>query len=265
MKMPVSKISDENIARKTDVDVKNKWRNEWLLKEDTLKRPYSVWCSKIDEPGMAYCCCCTKRINYGHNGRKSLDVHSCDPGHQKQLASYKHTSTLPCAEAVYSRPCKTDRVTDLKIRICAFIGEQTLPFSITEDLVDLIKECCKEPEALKMLHMSRMCATYTLTHGIAKHLKVELRNTLQTTSFSLNIDESTNNKNDKVTNILVRYVCPTTKCVKTQLLGSFVCKLATAENLFLMILEVLNGDDELNIPSIPIESLGTYSYNSKDS
>ena len=91
-----------------------------------------------------------------------------DPEHVAAINSQQHTSTLPTAEPVIADACLSDRVTSAKLRICAFLAEHCLPFSLSPDLIDLVKTLGSDQESCKQLSMCRKTASYTLTHGLAR-------------------------------------------------------------------------------------------------
>jgi hypothetical protein len=99
----------------------------------------------------------------------------------------------------------SDQSAQVKARILAFAAVKGLPFSSVPDLLDLCKGVAENKKALMKTNMSRQCATYTLSGGLAAAFKAELRSKLLKTPFSLNVDEATNNAMDKVVNIIVRY------------------------------------------------------------
>ncbi|KAK7484620.1 hypothetical protein BaRGS_00024146 [Batillaria attramentaria] len=198
-------ITDWEEARRIDKDCKNKWRGEWLHEEDTVNRKYSLWLKKIDKSGTAWCHLCSKRLLYKSNGKKSFLVHAIDPLHFERLSAQAHTATLPTAVPVLAGLSKSDRITDFKIRTCAFLAEHCLPFSLAPALIDFAKKLAEDPKVLDSLSMNRSTAAYTLTHGVARGFKEELLKSLRTTFFSLNVDEATNNADNKVVNALVRF------------------------------------------------------------
>lgn len=237
-------VFNETKAREIDRDIVNKWRNDWLAGQDKLNRPFSAWLRKLDEPGTAYCLVCNKKLLYRSNGKKSFQSHVVDPEHVAAINSQQHTSTLPTAEPVIADACLSDRVTSAKLRICAFLAEHCLPFSLSPDLIDLIKTLGSDQESCKKLSMCRKTASYTLTHGLARSVKLELHQKLKTTYFSINLDESTDNAGRKIVNVLVRFYDDAKGEVVTQLLGSYSESHATSANLFAGLAELLDQDSD---------------------
>ncbi|KAK7478636.1 hypothetical protein BaRGS_00030099 [Batillaria attramentaria] len=154
--------------------------------------------------GMVPLVHCSKRLLYKSNGKKSFLVHAIDPLHFERLSAQAHTATLPTAVPVLAGLSKSDRITDFKIRTCAFLAEHCLPFSLAPALIDFAKKLAEDPKVLDSLSMNRSTAVYTLTHGVARGFKEELLKSLRTTFFSLNVDEATNNADNKVLDI---YFC----------------------------------------------------------
>ena len=63
----------------------------------------------------------------------------------------------------------------------------------------------RDPHALSRIQMERTCATYKITEGLHPALKEKLVHDLQRYPFSINLDECTNNANNRMLTILVSY------------------------------------------------------------
>ncbi|KAL8567855.1 hypothetical protein ACOMHN_058977 [Nucella lapillus] len=238
--MDLLDVSDSVRARQIDrVCQKNKWRNEWLDEKDKFDRPFRLWLRKTTEPGASWCRLCSKKLVYKSNGKKSLEVHSIDTKHVERLNALKHTSTLPSAIPVLAPLSKVDSLVDAKIRTCTFLAEHCLPLSLAPDLIAFCQKLAADTQCLENLAMCRKTATYTMTHGVAADFRDNLCERLRKTHFSLNIDEATNNSNNKVVNVLVRYFNDEKGVVITQLLGSFIENVATAQNIFAGLMSLI--------------------------
>ena len=88
--MPFLENGDPS-AVKVDKDksFKNSWRWEWLeertdVEVDGKVHPVRIsdWCRKVPEAGHCFCILCTKKINYGSNGKKALRGHAEHPKHK---------------------------------------------------------------------------------------------------------------------------------------------------------------------------------------
>ena len=73
-----------------------------------------------------------------------------------------------------------------KSRICAFIAQNNLPFSISKQLVNLIKET-----SLKQLKMCATKCTNVIKQGLGYKFSRDLVDNLKQTKFSIIPDETT--------------------------------------------------------------------------
>ena len=87
-------ISKANI-KEIDKGVKNRWREDWLNEVDKIGKPLSLWCRKLNSPGVAICLLCKTEIRYGKNGKKVLKRHANEDTHQKAVRQQALTQTLP--------------------------------------------------------------------------------------------------------------------------------------------------------------------------
>ena len=131
-----------------------------------------------------------------------------------------------------------DRIARQRAITTAFISEHCLPFTIAEDLLELAKTLSTDKPALLKTTLSATSATYITTHGVAKCFKDELKSKLKGQILSLNLDEATNNNNDKILNILVQFYDDEDQKVMLHHLGSRKQDLATAVN-FLQSIEIV--------------------------
>ena len=94
---------------------------------------------------------------------------------------------------------------EVPFRLLTFAAEKAIPLRQVPDLLQLTKVLSdKKCKALNKVHMSDTCASYTMTNAVAAYYKSELKKKLNSCPYSLNVDEATNNANDKIVKILVR-------------------------------------------------------------
>lgn len=91
-----------------------------------------------------------------------------------------------------------ERVAQVRGITASFISEHCLPFSLAEDLLEYTKRVSEDKVALGKTTISRTSASYINTHGVARCFKDELKMRLKDRKVSLNVDEATNNNNDKI-------------------------------------------------------------------
>ncbi len=225
-----------------DKGIKNKWRWSWIEEVGRDEKLFGSWCQKLRQPGACFCTLCARKILYGTSGKKVLPRHELDPSHQAAVRAIQHTSRLPGATATADiRPSMTDRVADLKIRLCSFIAEFDLSFTIAHPLVTLCQKLAEDKLALTHLSVSRQHAGYLITHGILPEFKRNLSDKLKNNMFSLNIDEATDKSMDKILNVLVRFYDEDAGSVKTQHLASKKVNVANASALMLQLKDVLQS------------------------
>lgn len=132
-----------------------------------------------------------------------------------------------------------ERVAQVRAITASFLSEHCLPFSLAEDLLDYAKRVSEDKVALEKTTISRTSASYITTHGVARCFKDELKMKLKDRKLSLNIDEATNNTNDKILNIIAQYYDVESGRVVIDHLGSRKQNLATAANILASIETVL--------------------------
>lgn len=207
--------------------VKNKWRWAWLEERGQDGKALGTWCSKLPEPGACFCIVCHKKLHNATSGKKTLVRHDGDKTHRAIVRSLQHTTTLPGAETTATPLTSfTDRVCEQKLRLCAFISQHDLSFTISQPLVDLCKKLAEDKTALSKLSLSNQQVSYLNTHGLALQFKKDLSDKLEKTMFSLNIDESTNNNVDRILNVLVRFFDEESGTKTTQHLASKMVNVA---------------------------------------
>ena len=223
--------------------IKNKWRWAWLDEKDDKGKLFRTWCKKLSEPGACFCCACNKKLLYGSNGKKALFKHNYEPGHQAAVRALQHTTVLPGATVTSedARISMTDRVCNQKVRICTFIAEHDLSFTIARPLVDLIRAVASDKNALSRLSVSNSHASYVCTHGISSHMKTVLTEKMDKMFFSLNADEATNANMDRVLNILVRYYDGDLRKVVTHHLATRKVNIADAPTLTKQLTDILQS------------------------
>ena len=100
--------------------------------------------------------------------------------------------------------------------------------------------------------MSRTAASYKLRYGVAKTLKDELLEELQTCVFSLNIDEATSKTDMKVLTVLVNHFSSSHRKLMVHHLASLKLIKVTAESLFAELAKLF---ESLNLPWVNLLSV----------
>lgn len=111
-----------------------------------------------------------------------------------------------------------ERVKRAEIKLAAFFADHNVAFSTVDHLIPLIKDICIEPKIAQDLTLGRTKCIQIVKNIISKREEEKLISILQTCKFSILIDESTDITNTKFMCLLVKYVSPINKKVRTQLL-----------------------------------------------
>lgn len=117
-----------------------------------------------------------------------------------------------------------DKIKWAEIKLAAFYAEHNLAFSTIDHLVPIINAICQhlsvQPQIAQnlALKMKRTKCIKIVKEIISKREEEKLVSILQTCKFSILIDESTDITDKKSMCLLVRFVSPVDKKVKTQLL-----------------------------------------------
>ncbi|GBO16601.1 hypothetical protein AVEN_5364-1, partial [Araneus ventricosus] len=136
-----------------------------------------------------------------------------------------------------------DRIANSEAMLLGFLAEKSLSFSLAPDLLVLVKELSKDRKALNGIRMHRTSAAYKLRFGVARTFEQNLVKDLKREKFSLNIDESMSNNNEKIVTVLVNYL--RNDKIVTEHLQSFSVPSVNSTLLFQGIVKLL---EENNIP-----------------
>lgn len=234
-------------------DVTNKFCSHWFQKVDYNGDKIEQWCKKIDVPGECYCKWCNFVIKYGSGGLKCLISHSKSTEHFQAAKSVDETVILSSYGAENDEEKRRVDLNSRKIRvestICAFLAENSLPFTAGPKLLDLAKTLAKDSKALQSTSMCRTTAAYKMKFGLAKTIKEKLIEALRKNAFSLNIDESTSRAHKSILTVLVQYFSTERKRVVVQHFSSIELSVCTSNNIFEEIISLIEGNQ------IPWENL----------
>ena len=112
--------------------------------------------------------------------------------------------------------------------------------SDVDDLLALCKEVSTDKKALDSLQLARGSATYKLVHGLGKTLKETTLAILRSQPFSLNIDESTSNADNRVLAIMVNYFNPTLNKMVVEHLAAFELVKVNTASIFAALVDMFN-------------------------
>ena len=100
------------------------------------------------------------------------------------------------------------------------LAENSLPFTMAPVFIDVAKALARDQRALDNLSMDRTSASYKMRFGLGLSFHNETLENLRQHKFSLNIDESTSNNEQKVFAVLASYFDPKRQLVVIEHLSS---------------------------------------------
>ncbi|XP_011884095.1 PREDICTED: uncharacterized protein LOC105571237 [Vollenhovia emeryi] len=199
---------DPNVAKGAiKKETSRHFRNSWLDEEI-----FKGWLAPHFEPNKAFCmvcntsitCCKTKIVRHSQTAKHINEI----KGRNQSLNNVNCVSTLS----------HNDKVKRAEIKLATFFAEHNIAFTNVDHLIPLIKDICIEPEVVQDLSLGRLKCTNIVKDIVAKRETEKLVEILKGRKFSVLIDESTDITDNKLMCILVQYVSPFDKRVKTQLL-----------------------------------------------
>ena len=132
-----------------------------------------------------------------------------------------------------------DRTANLEALFLSVASEHSLPLSVIPVLVDLAKECSRDPAALAGVSISKTSASYKLKHGVAKTMTEEIVSKLKSVPFSLNVDESTSGHGKKVLAMMASFFDSDEGKVVVHHLASVELVVVTSKSVFGAIVKVI--------------------------
>lgn len=226
---------------------------------------------KVDIAGKALCNFCNYVINYGSKGKSALIEHVKSVKHitcvdnrktnytlgaqfkkpdtpvfplfNKQIVKQNEKNVDTCEEVTDSRSNSilpkterliplSDRTSNMEAMILGVMAENNIALSAAPKLLQLIKDCSRDPKALSNVSLDRCSAGYKLKYGLSDFFQQSIFKCMRNYPFSLNIDESTSANNKKVLAILVSYFSPVKEQVVVEHLASIELVKVDSSSIF---------------------------------
>ena len=165
-------------------------------------------------------------------------------------------------EKVDDGDCHIDivsRKTRQEAIISSFIDENSLSFTLWPKLIELAQVLNRDATALQQVQMNRTTLSYKLKYGLAKTIKENVISALQTSYFSLNIDESTSNAGTSILAILVQFYSEQENKIVLQHLASLKLEGGNAVSIFSSIVKLVESNNIpwTNLISVLMDSCST--------
>ena len=93
--------------------------------------------------------------------------------------------TVSCTEP-QQNVSVADRIGNSEGLLTSFVAEHSLPFTMSQPIIDLAKELAKDPKALDSFSMQRTMCAYKLVDGLNEVIHKRIATDLRNTPFSIN-------------------------------------------------------------------------------
>ncbi|KAJ8670868.1 hypothetical protein QAD02_002127 [Eretmocerus hayati] len=202
------------------------WKRDVDLKDWVEKHPTAAQ--------TAYCKYC--RRNYKFSNKECLREHAKTTKHQDNINDAKLAGTF--FEVVVEGPSYKERVHSHEMKLAMLMADHRVALHFIDDLLPLIKNLNEDPEAAGGMEMrqSKLIQVIHMMYTVDFEALIQI---LNSTFFSLLLDESTDISGIKLLCASVQYVHPVSKEIMTHLLQPIEinAKNANAEDLWDALVE----------------------------
>lgn len=250
--MATARDSDEDVDYDTDESgtqppsnkkfkpaYKQRFRVAWLELPH-----FKSWLKASQGGSKPTCSVCSTTVPCSKSG---IERHSKSAGHATKIKTMKSQRSV--SDCFVSKQQSTSYKMLTEGRICSFIAENNLPFSLSKPLLDLTKAICPsspmETEMLQQLKLGATKCTNIIRQGLGYNFSKSLVETLKTTMFSIIPDETTDVSCEKQLALCVVYFDYEKLEVVTSFFDMVVVEKSDAESLYAAIKKCF---EDKNIP-----------------
>lgn len=188
---------------KRSSNYKQKFRHAWLQIpefKDWLRPPQTI----NDSKARPSCSFCATPVPCSKSG---IQRHGKSAGHIQKMKTCKLQRAVSHCFTAQSSTIDYEMLTEA--RVCGFIAENNLPFSLANSVIDLVKALCPsnsaEKDSLQKMSMSRTKCVNIARQGLGFNFSKSLVEILKTTMFSIIPDETTDISSEKQLALCVVY------------------------------------------------------------
>ncbi|RVE46071.1 hypothetical protein evm_009295 [Chilo suppressalis] len=186
-------------TKKRKLHYEQKYLNLW-----EKDQKFSGWVTKSNKGDYYfYCKSCKCDLKCG-GGKKVLEKHVESTKHKSNVKGAVHQPTITSMLPESASKSFTDKIKSGEIKMACFLAKNNLPFSLADDLKDLIQSVVPDSKLASELNFGRTKAHAIVTNVTGKVAEKQLINILQQNKFSLIVDESTDRSSTKHLALIVR-------------------------------------------------------------
>lgn len=193
---------------------------------------WKTWVKEIpDNPHKFFCLACQVTLVCGLSEIRKHSKSTYHFENMKKLNPENYYSGLPSTSAEEINPGQlesphvpeenfnfNERVQIAEIRLATFFVEKNLPFSISSELLALMKDIGKEPNILQAMSLGKTKLKSIVTNVVCHQETCRISEVLRENKLSVYEDETSDITNNKWLSLMVRYVEPKTLQVRCELL-----------------------------------------------
>ena len=183
----------------------------------------------------AFCTVCDSKFSVASGGRNDIERHLKGTVHGSNVSASKQTVNL---KSLFTHDVP-DKVTKAEVLFANFVAEHNLPFLVADHFTQLCKVMFPDSDIASKFSSKRTKTTHMINGAIAPVFNKKVTSLCKKEKFSVMIDESNDNGDDKCLTILVRVLDRDIKKVTTRFLAMPICNIRTAQNIFSCLNKVL--------------------------
>lgn len=184
----------------------------------------------------AFCSSCNVDFSIAHSGKYDVKQHALGVNHKKSLGSTQFNKKVT---SFFSQSNGSiDEVTKAEVIFANFLTEHNIPFLVADHFTLVVKEMFPDSSIARQFSCRRMKSSYIVKKALAPSFDKTVTDLCQTQKFSLMIDESNDQGDNKTMTVLIRIFDTTLQKVTTKFLGLPICNIGTGENLFNCLSEI---------------------------
>ena len=150
----------------------------------------------------AFCSSCTIDFSIAHSGKYDIKQHAVGQNHKKSLGSTQFNKKVTSFFGQLKD--STDAVTRAEVIFTNFLTEHNIPFLVADHFTMVVKEMFPDSNIARQFSCRRMKSSYIVKKALAPSFDKTVTDMCQKQKFSLMIDESNDQGDNKTMTVLIR-------------------------------------------------------------
>ena len=167
----------------------------------TKKHPCIVRVS--GQPGKAYCMVCSKSFSVCHQGYRDVQWHMNGSVHQSRSRDVTQTRKIT-DNFVSEKDDVATKVTSAEVKFAAFLLEHNLPIATADHAGPLFRSMFPDSKVASYYGCARTKTTSIINRALASEFSSSVIRMVQTQPFTLSLDGSNDQEEQKLVPLTVR-------------------------------------------------------------